>query len=228
MIYLTGDIHRDIFERFNELNYPIIKDIKEEDYLIVLGDFGVIWYGDERDDYLLDWLEKEPYTILFVEGNHSHVPRICKYPLEIWKNGQIHRIRKNIIHLMRGQVFNIENKKFFTFGGGNSIDKRYRIPGLTWWEEEMPNLEEKNEGLIELQQNNYKVDYILTHECSKRIFNKLNKKMKLYPIVDDLKIYLDYIHDKTTFKKWFFGHYHENITIENKYYLLYNKIIKLP
>ena len=41
-------------------------------------------------------------------------------------------ISDSICHLMRGQVFDIDGKTFFTFGGGNSIDKAWRTPGVSW------------------------------------------------------------------------------------------------
>jgi predicted phosphodiesterase len=89
----------------------------ENDYLIVCGDFGYIFLNDDREKAFLDYLETKPYTICFVDGNHENFPVIYSYPKELWHGGYIHRIRKNILHLMRGQVFEIEGKKIFTFGG---------------------------------------------------------------------------------------------------------------
>ena len=43
MIYLTGDIHRKIDDRFTK---PIAKKLGKNDYLIVLGDFGGVWFDD--------------------------------------------------------------------------------------------------------------------------------------------------------------------------------------
>src|SRR5699024_12624046 len=36
--------------------------------------------------------------------------------------GKVHKIRDSVIHLMRGEIFDIDNKKFFTFGGAKSHD----------------------------------------------------------------------------------------------------------
>ena len=47
MIYLTGDIHRKIDDRFTK---PIAKKLGKNDYLIVLGDFGGVWYDDNNDN----------------------------------------------------------------------------------------------------------------------------------------------------------------------------------
>ena len=42
----------------------------KDDYVIVLGDFG-IWDNSKRENYNLDWLEDRPFTTLFISGNHS-------------------------------------------------------------------------------------------------------------------------------------------------------------
>ena len=36
--------------------------------------------------------------------------------------GKVHKIRPSVIHLMRGQVFELEGKKIFTFGGASCHD----------------------------------------------------------------------------------------------------------
>ena len=72
-------------------------------------------------------------------------------------------IRPNLIHLMRGQIFDIDGEKFFTFGGGLSIDKTRRIAYVSWWPEEEPSHNEINEALDNLEKVGNKVDYIITH-----------------------------------------------------------------
>ena len=49
---------------------------------------------------------------------------------------QIHPNAPNVIHLMCGEIYNIEGKKFFTFGGAVSYDKEQRIPNVSWWKQE--------------------------------------------------------------------------------------------
>lgn len=39
---------------------------------------------------------------------------------------------KNIIHLMRGKIFDIAGTSFFTFGGEYSIDKMYRAEAMDY------------------------------------------------------------------------------------------------
>ena len=72
-------------------------------------------------------LSELPYTILFVDGNHENFDRLLsEFPIEDWNGGKVHKIRPNIIHLMRGHVFEIEGKRIFAMGGGYSVDKYMR------------------------------------------------------------------------------------------------------
>ena len=69
-----------------------------------------------------------------------------EYPVTLWNGGYVQKITDSVIHLMRGQVFTIEGKKIFVFGGAESIDKEYRIPGVSWWPQEIPSFKEMETG----------------------------------------------------------------------------------
>ncbi len=124
MIYITGDCHAD-FRRFSTNIFPEQREMTKEDYVIICGDFGGVWNKDEespREKWDLNWLEDKPFTTLFVDGNHENFDRLYSYPVEKWHGGKVHKIRDSVIHLMRGQVFEIEDRKIFTFGGASSHD----------------------------------------------------------------------------------------------------------
>lgn len=128
MIYVTGDTHGEV-SRFEELKRKYF--LSRQDTLIVAGDFGCIFGMGRRDEAKLDVLAALPYTILFLDGNHECFPEIFAYPEEMWNGGRIHRIRPNVLHLMRGQVYELNGLTVFTMGGGYSIDVMYRINGET-------------------------------------------------------------------------------------------------
>ena len=52
-------------------------------------------------------LEEKPFTTLYVDGNHENFDRLYGYPIENWQGGKVHKIRPSVLHLMRGQVFEI-------------------------------------------------------------------------------------------------------------------------
>ena len=69
MIYITGDTHQ--FVNFDKLkNYFSKKYISKKDYLIILGDAGIIWDKNYKDVLL-----KYSFlglTIFFIDGNHEN------------------------------------------------------------------------------------------------------------------------------------------------------------
>ena len=123
MIYLTGDCHGDFyrFTKRQRLKLPFL--LGDNDYVIVCGDLGLLWVKDEEFAYNLEWLSRLPFTILWVQGNHENYDLIAEYPMEMWHGGKVrHIVRDKIILLERGQVFHVEGKNFFTFGGASSHD----------------------------------------------------------------------------------------------------------
>ena len=70
----------------------------------------------------LDWLEEKPFYTVFIDGNHENHLRLDTYPVKQWNGGLVHEIRPHVLHLIRGEIFAIENKKFFVMGGAASHD----------------------------------------------------------------------------------------------------------
>lgn len=140
-IFITGDTHGD-FRRFRPDIFYEQEHMTKEDLVLVCGDFGGIWHGDPRDDAGLDWLEDRPYTTAFVLGNHENYDAYKDYPKEEWQGGQIQRIRPSVLHLMRGQVYELNGRKFFTMGGASSHDIQDGI-----LEPDDPDFEEKFQQL---------------------------------------------------------------------------------
>lgn len=225
MIWVTGDTHGNIDSW--KLNTEDFKNkVKPEDYILICGDFGHIWNGSVKEQMTLDTFDKRVGTYLFIDGNHENHPLINNYPVEEWNGGLVHRIRPSIIHLMRGQVFNIEGKTIFTMGGATSIDKDWRIPGESWWPEEMPSDEELLTGEQNLDKVKWDVDYVVTHAAPNNTHDDVLGKFQTKKH-DKLTTYLQTIDDKLTYKKWYFGHYHEDLEVDEKHRALYQNVISM-
>ena len=249
MIYITGDTHRS-FKRFSMKNFPEQRDMTKDDYVIICGDFGGIWdigWESKEEKYWIEWLEEKPFTLLFIDGNHENFDRLNGYPQKEWHGGKVHEIRPHVLHLMRGQVFEINDKKIITFGGAGShditggvletddpefrkkkreLDKEYipyRINHLSWWEQELASEEEMEEGRNSLRDNDYMVDYIVTHCCSSGTQTIIDPSLRPDRVTD----YLEFIKNYVNYKKWFFGHYHDNRNISDKEILIYEQIIRI-
>ena len=83
MIYITGDTHGD-YERFLPKKRECLSfQLTKNDYVIVCGDFGLIWSERELEitAYWCDFFRKLPFTTLFVTGNHENYDMLNAYPI---------------------------------------------------------------------------------------------------------------------------------------------------
>lgn len=250
----TGDCHS-IFRKFSKRRgyYPEQKSMTKDDYMIIAGDFGGVWDPAGESDYekyTLNFLESRSFSILFCDGNHENHARLKEYPEKLWKGGLVHEIRPSVYHLMRGEVYTLDDGyKIFTFGGARSHDisggvlhkddpdyyrkrkrakrtgKPYRTEGVDiWYDLELPDEKEMEHGLENLKKHDYKVDLVLTHDCPTSILELLSEE-KIVP--NALNEYLETIRDRLDYKLWVFGHHHLDIKLTNKDICLYNQIIPI-
>lgn len=113
-------------------------EFTSDDYLIICGDVGACVFSASDEAEACRVFRELPVMTLFVDGNHENFEQLNSYGVDIWNGGKVHFVESKIIHLMRGQVFDIDGTRFFTFGGAYSIDKNYRTEGITWFPEEIP------------------------------------------------------------------------------------------
>lgn len=251
-IYITGDCHAS-FYKFSTDRFPEQKELTRDDVVIICGDFGGVWRDTSDERHWLKWLNEKNFTTLFVDGNHENFDRLnSEFEVVDYCGGKAHKIRDNIYHLMRGYVFNICGKKIFAFGGACSHDIRdgilepdnykstrelaedynrrtvlgqmLRINHLSWWKEEMPSDEEMEFGLKTLKENNNKVDFVVSHCCPQSIASIFSRGC-YEP--DKLTHYFDKVAERLDFSKWFFGHYHNDEAVTDKYIMSYHQITRV-
>ena len=222
MIYVTGDTHGN-FRRFQPEYFPEQAGVTKNDVVIIAGDFGGVWFGDSRDDETLDWLERLPFTLAFVCGNHENYDALERYPVAEWHGGKVHRVRPHVLHLMRGQVFELESYRFFTMGGAKSHDTNHRINHISWWWQELPSDEEYSEALQNLERYNWQVDYIITH-CAPTSIALMGSR---HNEADRLTDFLQEVRERATYHYWLFGHYHDNKAVDEKHILLWEQIVQI-
>ena len=250
MIFVTGDIHAKP-NRFSMEAFPEQAGMNRDDYVIICGDFGLVWdYRGESsyEKWWLNWLENKPFTTLFVDGNHENFDRLNHdYPVEEWNGGLTHIVRPHIRHLMRGEVFTLQNHTFFAFGGARSHDiqdgildptkdrekikrwskdryKMFRVNHQSWWKEEMPTAEEMQHGRDTLEKYGNKVDFIITHDRPSSL-NAVFSNGWLKN--DDLNRYLEEITQNVKCSVWFYGHHHDDRKDFIRYVGLYEQIVRI-
>lgn len=196
----------------------------------------------------MDWLESLLFTLTFVCGNHENYDALERYPVDDWHGGKVHRVRPHILHLMRGQIFELEGYHFFIMGGAKSHDTedgilepgapdferkllmlqrkpraRYRVNHISWWAQEMPSEEEYAEARKNLAKIAWAVDYVITHCAPTSIALMENRHNEADPLTD----FLQEVKEKTRYHYWLFGHYHDNRAIDEKHILLWEQIVQV-
>lgn len=226
-IYITGDLHgENDINKLSNKNFPKGKELTKDDYLIICGDFGLRFFGNKTEEYWLTWLNNKPYTLCFVDGNHENFSILELNPIEEWHGGKVRKIRNSVIHLTRGQVFEIDGKKIFTMGGANSDDREH-IEGQYWWSREMPSEDEYLEGIANLEKHNWKVDYVISHSTTTTSLSVVNQYRLAIRFPDDLTQYLEKIKRKLTYDKWFHGHYHVDVAYYKNMRAIYHDIVEI-
>ena len=255
MIYITGDTHGS-FKRFTKCKFGgqltekdaviICGDFgllwandKEYQYwreFFETRDYTVLWVAGNHENYNM------LYEFPVEKWNGGKVRKI---------------VGDKCIHLERGQVFNIEGDTFFTFGGAQSHDIQggildttdpsydmlrheaikkglpYRVLNDSWWKQELPTEEEMQEGLDNLAKVGNKVDYVISHCTSTETQHRIEEhytKTKLTSYLysyDILTEYFNKIEMQIDFKHWFFGHYHDNISLDSSHTLIYEKFLPI-
>lgn len=220
LFFVTGDVHGDI----KDLTSRKFGRIKKNDYVVVCGDFGLLWNGTKEELRNIQKLGKRKYGILFVDGAHENFDMLKEYPVTEWNGGKAQVLSGRLVHLMRGQVYTINGKKIFAFGGGESTEREMRTPHKTWWEDELPSMDEMQEGVGNLVANGWDVDYIFTHESPSAFRRFL--EVGEYDL-NALNVYLEVIREKCKYKKWVFGNYHKNRKISAENEVIFDDVLKL-
>lgn len=228
MIYLTGDTHGTIeIGKLSRANLAVERvEPGEGDFVIILGDFGLVFAPDGQsaeERWWLKWLDEKPWTTLFIDGNHENFARLNALPEEEWRGGRVHRVSESVLHLMRGRIFEIDGRSFFTMGGAASHDRQFRKEGRSWWPEELPSEEELARADAALDGCGRRVDYVLTHCAPTLVQGRINPTF----LPDRLTEYLQHVRDTTAFHRWYFGHYHVDREYDDGFCALYDCVLPI-
>lgn len=219
-IYVTGDKH----QKFDPILFFADKmKLTKNDYVIVLGDMGLFWRKDKRDaNAFIDYFEQHyEFNLYFIDGNHENFTIL--HSLEEDEN-HMGIVSEHIRHLKRGRRYNIDGKDILAIGGADSVDKFRRTEGLSWWKEEAVTDEDVNM----VDPGHY--DYVLSHCCPISIFNTYKSSLcTLGNITDDdnpdfhiSDNKLEQVLNSITFNHWYFGHYHQDLDLDDKFTCLYH------
>jgi len=233
-IFVTGDIHGSPQIALSGRHFPEGKSLSKKDFVIILGDFGLFWSykRTKEEEYNLKWLDNQPWTTLFIDGNHENFDLIDNLQDKEMLGNLVGVASHSIFHLRRGICYRINGRKILAFGGAHSHDREGRKWGESMWRREEITDAEVERAKDAVQASNSAVDYILTH-CAPVEWAKFAMPMDLVkywqPDHSEEQLSRFKQESQVSFKRWFFGHYHENRDdpFMNQWTCLYHNIVEL-
>lgn len=213
MFYITGDTHGN-FSRIKEFcnSRP---EISKDDVMIILGDAGLNYYLDSRDERNKRCVEALPITLFCIHGNHEARPgTIPSYKQKLWNGGTVYYEERfpSILFAKDGEVYDLPCKlgKTLVAGGAYSVDKYYRLMmGYSWFPDEQPNLAIK-ERVEKALKDNKNIKTILTHTAPIRYepIEWFLDGLDQSKVDKSTEEWLDKVYDLSECENWYCGHYH--------------------
>lgn len=219
MIFYTGDTHGKIFKITNAIRNSVIT---ANDTMVILGDAGFNYYGNDLGDRRTKYkLNEVGITVFCIHGNHEMRPEtIPTYITKIWNGGMVYYEEKypNILFAKDGEIYDLDGRKSIAIGGAYSVDKFYRLRnGVHWFADEQPSQETKSHVEAVLESCNWKIDQVLTHTCPLKYI----PTEVFLPSIDQKTVdrsteeWLDALEEKLTYKRWLCGHWHIDKRIDD-------------
>ena len=244
--FVTGDKHRN-FQ--NVKKFCRAMETKATDVLILLGDAGLNYYGDSRDDKLKSEVSKLNITLFCLHGNKENRPQnVGTYGIRNFFGGRVYYEPQypNLCFAIDGEIYCFEGKKYMVVGGAHSVDKyKCLVENKPFWEDEMPDDATRHRVEQRLQAEGNTVFGMLTHTCPVRYLptemflstrqNAAKKrkpqapkgKTAFRPDIDrSTEEWLEDIEQKLDYSVWLCGHYHIDKQID-KIHMMYHEILPL-
>ncbi len=243
-IYVVGDLHG-----YKANLRAVLEQLPPDNSTVILaGDVG-LEYGSphmvrrfsKNTKYLKKHMQESGHTWLVMRGNHdncywSHHVGTVGWAVDKDKFGYPVLYEKeypNIYYIKdEGGIYNISGRTFLFVPGAYSVDKDYRIAhGLSWNRNEQLTIKQMSDLFALLEENDNKVDYIISHTYP---FNIQNRITDLFlDFIDQDKVdkrtekFLELVAKHIEFKHWYFGHLHDDRKIGNKYTMLYKTVANI-
>lgn len=156
--------------------------IREAEWSIQVGDMG---FADDYD-VLIQYVDSDRHK--FVAGNHDEYPKLPS-------------------HALRGfGLCTLGPHSFYYVSGAFSIDKIWRKPGISWWEEEELTYEEGMDALEHYA--SVKPELMITHSCPMSLVPMLISSEQKQFGPSRTQLLLEQMLNIHAPKSWYFGHFH--------------------
>lgn len=237
MLFITGDTHGKVLERFSYKQNPALRQLTNQDIVFVLGDFGQP-FGSEtlkEAEYVFKFLDEKPWKTIVVGGNHDDYdywqscPQVKIYGGKT-RQAQFYGKMFSVFFIDEITILDIEQQHILCIPGAESHDidnlldpkdpvfkrKRkslkhnghfFRVIGKSWWPQEKMNIQ-KNAEFMEHHMNEH-FDFILTHDAPALINSWFKRPGDLARHNSTAgQLFLEEIRKTADFDTWFHGHFH--------------------
>ena len=220
-IYILGDIHSD----YHPVRDLINKVESKINTIILLGDAGLNFFFNHRDNKTKEKINKYEINIFIIRGNHEQRPSICmsRFPdawhmEEYWGN-QVY-VENNYPYIKYAldipAKYEIPTEKgtpiqTLILPGAYSVDKYYRLKkGWSWFPLEQLGEHERYIGSQLANSQNW--DLILSHTCP-IIYEPTDLFLTTIDqstVDKTMERWLGEIEYQINYTLWCWGHYHSN------------------
>lgn len=214
MVYITGEV-RDYYEHFRPSVFSEQIHLGEADFVIVCGGLGYETKPEIRD-HQIELYQRKPYTTLYISGKDYDPERLSRYEVIEFCGGKARRIHQKLIHLMRGELYNIDGKTFFTMGGDCTVNSSQT--DMSEYKKAMSTLE--NAGLI--------VDYVLSYRPPETVRLLLQILGLAGHEKNSLTCFLEDVKERIQYQKWYCGCYHLDSKVFGEFFSIHKNIHPLP
>lgn len=224
-VFITGDKH----SHFSKMLYNLDGLLNGDTMIIVLGDAGVNFWLNKKEDRLKQELNSGGYLWYLVHGNHEARPEDIEgahliddpnVQGEVW----IEDAYPNIRYFKMFGEYVINGYKVAVIGGAYSVDKWYRLaragvvdkedpnyynPKKTFWfPNEQLTTEEMNEAAALFEGKHY--DFLFSHTCPLRYqpADLFLGAVDQESVDNSMERWMDELIEKAKFDIICFGHYH--------------------
>ena len=209
--YITGDKHGN-FADLISIYYEILEN--PDNAIIVLGDAGINYYLNKKDDKIKESLNSFGCQWYFVYGNHEARPcnvHNMEFTYDLNVDGDVYYepAYPHLHYFKDFGIYNIDGLRVAVIGGAYSVDKYYRLEHRFQWFVDEELTDEEMDRCAALMKGQ-RFDLVLTHTCPlayepRDLFlsfidqSTVSKRMEKS---------LDKIKDSVDWNIWLFGHFH--------------------
>ena len=233
-VYITGDKHGTFTPLFGLAQY---NRLGQDDVLLMAGDAGYVWDAGYPTQ-LATLQQLFPGTLAFVDGNHENHALLGAMEVRSWHGGRVHQVGERVVHLMRGELYDLGGHTVFTFGGARSVDVDRREDGFSWWKrrgsswwpEEEPSEAEIAYGQRQLEVHRDEIEFVITHATPLLARSHIARSMIIdpdCPLPALFDRWYAFLSGGARFRKWYCGHMHVDQLITPRLRVVHNNILPL-